>query len=72
MTAATLPSLKYRRYVLSLLAIVYAFNFTDRQILAILLQAMVSEPVELSRFPRSPPTSSVSVHSAAPTTACSR
>ena len=34
----TLPSLAYRRYVLGLLAIVYVFNFTDRQILAILMQ----------------------------------
>lgn len=33
-----LPSLAYRRYVLGLLAIVYVFNFTDRQILAILMQ----------------------------------
>lgn len=34
----SLPSLAYRRYVLGLLAIVYVFNFTDRQILAILMQ----------------------------------
>jgi MFS family permease len=43
MTAATLPSIKYRRYALGLLAVVYAFNFTDRQILAILLQPIKEE-----------------------------
>ena len=34
----SLPSLAYRRYVLGMLALVYVFNFTDRQILAILMQ----------------------------------
>lgn len=38
MTDCALPSLSYRRYVLGLLAVVYVFNFMDRQILAILLQ----------------------------------
>jgi len=39
----TLPSPGYRRYVLGLLAIVYVFNFTDRQILAILMQPIKEE-----------------------------
>ena len=43
MTDASLPSLAYRRYVLGLLAIVYVFNFTDRQILAILMQPIKEE-----------------------------
>jgi MFS family permease len=38
-----LPSLRYRGYVLGLLAIVYVFNFTDRQILSILLQPIKEE-----------------------------
>jgi len=43
MIDASLPSLPYRRYVLGLLAIVYVFNFTDRQILAILMQPIKEE-----------------------------
>ncbi len=38
-----LPGQVYRRYVLGLLAVVYIFNFTDRQILAILLQPIKEE-----------------------------
>jgi predicted MFS family arabinose efflux permease len=38
-----LPAVGYRRYVLGLLAVVYVFNFTDRQILAILLQPIKVE-----------------------------
>jgi MFS family permease len=38
-----LPSLAYRRYVLGLLAVTYTFNFTDRQILSILLQPIKQE-----------------------------
>jgi predicted MFS family arabinose efflux permease len=39
----TLPGSGYRRYVLGLLAVVYTFNYTDRQILAILLQPIKKE-----------------------------
>jgi predicted MFS family arabinose efflux permease len=38
-----LPGETYRRYVLGLLAVVYVFNFTDRQILAVLLQPIKEE-----------------------------
>ena len=37
---ATIPSLAARRYAMVILAIVYMFNFVDRQILAILLPAI--------------------------------
>ena len=43
MRQSTLPSAGYRRYVLELLAIVYVLNFTDRQILSILLQPIKEE-----------------------------
>ncbi|MCH8099354.1 MAG: MFS transporter [Proteobacteria bacterium] len=41
--AAVVPSLAARRYAMVILAIVYMFNFVDRQILAILLPAIRDE-----------------------------
>lgn len=38
-----MPTIAYKRYVLGLLAIVYVFNFMDRQILAILLEPIKQE-----------------------------